>query len=82
MIDVAEYGKINIGGREFLVKAKKVYQKDLIPDCCSVQVWGLPYCRTCEYLATEECGGYAIRKKILAGNYPVNGLPDVSQSRD
>jgi len=31
----------------------------------------------CEYLATEECGGQRIRKKILSGKYPVNGLPDV-----
>jgi hypothetical protein len=76
--------KVNIGGTEFLVRTKRIYQKDLTLDCWSVQVWGLPYCsgfgdydQMCEYLATEDCGGYAIRKRILAGEYPVNGLPDV-----
>jgi hypothetical protein len=72
---------MNIGGEEFLVKTKRIYQKDLTSDCWSVQFWGLPYCRTCEYLATEECGGYNIRKKILSGKYPVNGLPDVGADR-
>ena len=68
---MVEYGKVDIGGREFLFKAKRFYQKDLTPDCLSVQVWGLPYCKTCEYLATEEFGGNAIRKKILTVNYPL-----------
>lgn len=71
--------KINMGGREFHVKTKRIYQKDLTADCWSIQIWGLPYCRTCEYLATEDCGGYRIRKKILSGEYPVHGLPDVGQ---
>jgi len=34
----------------------------------------------CEYLATEECGGQRIKKKILAGEYPLNGLPDSNAS--
>ena len=65
---------------------KRIYQKDLTPDCWSVQVWGLPYCsgfgdygQMCEYLASEECGGQGIRKKILAGEYPMNGLPDAGE---
>ena len=74
---MVKYGKMNIGGREFLFKIKRIYQKDLTSDCWLVQVWGLPYCRMCEYLATDECGGYRIRKKILTGKYPVHGLPDV-----
>lgn len=69
--------KINMSCREFPVKTKRIYQKDLTSDCWSIQIWGLPYCRTCEYLATEDCGGYRIRKKILSGEYPVHGLPDV-----
>lgn len=50
-----------------------------ITECWMIQAWGLPYCRECEYLATEECGGYRIRKLILQGKYPKDGLPDVSQ---
>ena len=60
-------------------KVKSIYQKDLTPDCWSVQFWGLPYCRTCEYLATEDCGGYGIRKMILTGGYPIHGLPDAGE---
>ena len=58
-------------------RTKRIYQKDLTPDCWSVQVWGLPYCRKCDYLVTEECGGQRIRKMILAGKYPRDGLPDI-----
>ena len=58
------------------VKAKRIYQKDLTSDCWPVQFWGLPHCRTCDYLASEDCGGQGIRKNILTGNYPLNGLPD------
>jgi hypothetical protein len=55
-------------------------------DCWPVQVWGLAYRsgfgdyeQMCEYLATDECGGQNIRKKILAGRCPLSGLPDASQ---
>ncbi len=65
-------------------RAKRIYQKDLTSECWPVQFWGLPYCsgfgdygRMCEYLASEECGGRGIRKKILSGQYPLTGLPDV-----
>jgi len=53
-----------------------------------VQVWGIDYCsgsgdpdNQCEYLGTDECGGERIRKLILAGKYPKDGLPDVSNGR-
>ena len=71
------YEKVKIGGEEFIMRTKRIHQKDLTPDCWSIQVWGLPYCRSCEYLATEDCGGYEIRKRILTGEYPVLGLPDI-----
>ena len=55
----------------------------LTSECWSVQVWGLPYCSgfgdyegMCEFVATEECGGRNVRKRILSGKYPLNGLPD------
>jgi len=74
---------IRLGGQEFAVKTKKIYQRDLTSDCWPVQVWGLAYCsgfgdykQMCDYLATKECGGQAIRKKILAGRFPVSGLPE------
>lgn len=73
-----------MGNEGVSFRAKRIQQKDLTSDCWSVQFWGLPYCsgfgdydQMCEYLATEECGGQRIRKKILSGEYPVNGLPDV-----
>jgi len=79
---MVKYEKLNLGGQEFLVKTK-IRQSDLTPECWSIQVWGLPYCsglgnyqQMCKYLASEECGGQRIRKKILRGKYPVNGLPD------
>jgi len=77
MIDMDGYEKTNIGGKEFSVRTKRIHQKDLTPECWSIQVWGLPYCRTCEYLATEDCEGYDVRKKILSSEFPSNGLPDV-----
>jgi hypothetical protein len=80
--------KVCLGGREFEVRTKKIYQSNLTSDCWPVQVWGLPYCSgfgdyeaMCEYLATEECGGQGIRKKILSGEFPINGLPDVGSGR-
>lgn len=57
----------------FIIKI--VNSKDLTSECWYIQFWGLSYCRTCRYLATEDCGGYKIRKKILLGIFPVNGLP-------
>jgi hypothetical protein len=75
--------KIRLGGQKFDVKTKRIYQKDLTSDCWPVQVWGLPYCsgfgdyeNMCEFLATDECGDQIIRKRILSGKYPVNGLPN------
>lgn len=66
----------DIGGKEFVVRTKIINNRNLTPACWSVQFWGLPYCRECDYLATKECGGYRIRKEILTGKYPTDGLPD------
>lgn len=82
---MAKMENINLGGQEFAVRTKRVYQGALTSDCWSVQVWGLPYCSgfgdpeaMCEFLATDECGGYSVRRKILRGKYPLHGLPDAS----
>jgi len=53
-----------------------INRNDLTLECWHIQVWGLPYCRTCKYLGTEECGGYRIRRNIISGNFPLNGLPE------
>jgi hypothetical protein len=73
----------NIGGKDFLVRSKRINQIDLSPECWPVQIWGLYYCsgfgdpdNSCEYLDTEECGGIRIREMILVCQYPKNGLPD------
>ena len=49
----------NIGGKDFLVRAKRINQSDLSSDCWPVQIWGLSYCsgfgnpdNSCEYLDT------------------------------
>jgi len=75
---------INLGGKQYVAKTKRIHQKDLTSDCWMVQVLGIGYCsgfgdpeRQCEYLGTEECGGERIRKLILAGRYPKEELPDV-----
>ena len=78
----------NIGGKDFLVRAKRINQSDLSSDCWPVQIWGLSYCsglgnpnNRCEYLGTDECGGIRIRKMILSGKYPKNGLPDAGTGK-
>lgn len=40
---------------------KTIKQSELSSECWNVQVWGLEYCKTCEYRNTKDCGG----KKIL-----------------
>jgi hypothetical protein len=85
---MTRYEKIDIGGKQFIGRTKRIRQKDLTSDCWMVQVWSLPYCSgfgdpesACEYLGTEECGGERIRKLILSGEYPKEGLPDVGEEK-
>lgn len=82
---MVERKTMRLGGQEYLVRTKKVYQSDLTSDCWPVQVWGLAYCSgfgdyegMCEYLATDECGGHNVRRRILRGKSPLHGLPDAS----
>jgi hypothetical protein len=60
-----------------MLKTKIISSSGLTSECWSIQFYGLPYCRKCDYLATEDCGGYGIRKEILNGDYLKDGLPDV-----
>jgi hypothetical protein len=66
--------------QEYRIKAKVISSMGLTSECWSIQFWGLPHCRECGYLATEECGGMRIRKEILGGKYPKEGLEDVSRT--
>jgi len=41
---------------------KLVRQSDLTSECWSVQFHGLEYCKTCEFVDTDDCGGKNIRE--------------------
>jgi len=60
-------------------KIKVISSRSLTCECWSIQFFGLPYCRECQYLSTEDCGGYRIRKEILGSKYPKYGLEDISR---
>lgn len=57
-------------------KIKTINQSDLTSDCWSIQFWGISACDKCKFLDTPRCGGKKIRKLILDGKYPIDGLPD------
>ncbi|MBW1731391.1 MAG: hypothetical protein JRJ75_10955 [Deltaproteobacteria bacterium] len=71
-------GRRNIRYRESRAQTKVISSRYLTSECWSIQFRGLPHCRECEYLATEMCGGLRTRKSILAAEYPLQGLPDIS----
>lgn len=62
------------------VKEKVISQARLTSDCWMVQFWGLSACQKCEFLGTDECGGEEIRRKIKGGEFPPDGLPDISEA--
>ena len=66
-------------GQVVEVRAKVVAHGQLTSDCWPIQVWGISYCATCEFLDTPECGGEAIRESINKGTFPEDGLPDQSE---
>jgi hypothetical protein len=47
--------------------AYTVKQSDLASECWIIQIRGLPACKKCEFLDTENCSGKRIRKAMLAG---------------
>ena len=51
------------------MKMKQVKQNEMTGECWSIQIWGVDYCRKCEYLGTKECGG----KRILKTGKNENG---------
>lgn len=44
------------------MKVSTVEQAKVTDECWSVQIWGLGYCKTCEYAGKRLCGGKNIRK--------------------
>ena len=60
--------------QENKIRVKIINSRYLTSECWSVQTWGMPCCRKCDYLATQDCGGTRIRKDILTGKYPKDGL--------
>ena len=50
------------------MEVKIMKQSDLTSDCWIIQIWGIEYCKDCEVLNTDECGGQKIRKRILNEN--------------
>jgi hypothetical protein len=45
------------------MRKRVVNQGALSAECWMVQVFGVEYCKGCEYLHTEECGGQDILEK-------------------
>ena len=58
----ASKGKIENGQ---LVLKDTVESDSLTSECWGIQLWGLKECEECEFLDTPDCGGTAIRKRLL-----------------
>ena len=43
------------------MKVRTVHQSNLSSECLMVQIWGLEFCKTCEYRDSKKCGGKKIR---------------------
>ena len=53
-------------GKMVIDSSKVIDQNTLTADCWLIQFGGLAACKHCDALNTEECGGQAIRQKLLA----------------
>jgi len=47
------------------MKTRTINQSNLSSECWMIQIWGLDYCKTCQYNNTKECGGKNIQKTGL-----------------
>lgn len=56
-------GKVFPAGKG--VETRLIPQKHLTSECWMVQFRGLKACEECEFKDTSECGGKAIRKKLM-----------------
>lgn len=57
---VVENGQVKI------IKSKEINQSTLTSECWLIQFNGLEACTNCEFLNKRNCGGKAIRKKLLS----------------
>lgn len=57
-------GKIK-NGQIVITESRVIDQSKLTSDCWLIQLDGLSACETCELLNTPNCGGQAIRKRLL-----------------
>jgi len=51
-------------GKPTVLLSKEVDMRQLTSECLGIQFTGLEYCKTCEFLNTDECGGKRIRDKL------------------
>lgn len=54
-------------GQIVITESKEIDQSKLTSDCWLIQFDGLSACDTCESRNTPDCGGQAIRKRLLRG---------------
>ena len=61
-----QYSKaIIVNGKIVLTETKHIDQGTLTAGCWLIQFNGLSACQDCDALNTPDCGGQAIRKKLL-----------------
>jgi len=48
-----------------MTSIKEIAQSKLTAECWLIQFKGLEACKTCPALNTNDCGGQAIRKRML-----------------
>lgn len=54
-------------GRLVITESKEINQSELTDECWLIQFEGLSACKTCKANLTPDCGGQAIRKRLLEG---------------
>jgi len=54
-----------VDNKMVIAESKEIDQSKLTSDCWLIQFEGLSACKNCEVLNTAECGGQAIRKRLL-----------------
>ncbi len=60
------YQKAKIVNDQIVItESKEIDQNKLTSDCWLIQFNGLSACKTCEALNTSDCGGQAIRKRLI-----------------
>jgi len=59
-------GKLScVNGVAVETEMREVKQSELTSECWTIQFSGLDACKSCEFLNKKDCGGKAIRKKLM-----------------